>query len=324
MQNANAQNGNIRTKGANDKARHKRSIIKELEAFLAASPENKVLTDLSSELLSNDTVREILGPTLGSQAIALVETRQAEKAAAAALTSEPPSGTSNEQAATDETVTDNRSAPDASAKADLDLPIAKKQPPPTEQQETSTTAQDRDCDLPGDPATEQRVQMFSRLIKRTVDAGGSTEALIREMFKRPEPPTVVDTSSKAQDDLSEMHSVAGGQPVASQQRSGLLQRLHNSMHPTPTNIQHPKPSALPYGATPSLAGLASHLLGNDTGMSYLLPFRFTPSLPCILILLYELSFLYSIMSCTAQLRKTRCLDRLKRTPIPSASGLHSR
>ena len=79
VQNANAQNGNIRTKGANDKARHKRSIIKELEAFLAASPENKVLTDLSSELLSNDTVREILGPTLGSQAIALVETPTGRK-----------------------------------------------------------------------------------------------------------------------------------------------------------------------------------------------------------------------------------------------------
>ena len=74
--------------------------------------------------------------------------------------------------------------------------------------------------------------MFSRLIKRTVDAGGSPDALIREMFKRPEPPTVIDTSSKAQDDLSEMHSVAGGQPVASQQRSGLLQRLQHSMNPT--------------------------------------------------------------------------------------------
>ena len=132
--------------------------------------------------------------------------------------------------------------------------------------------------------------MFSRLIKRTVDAGGSPDALIREMFKRPEPPTVIDTTSKVQDDLSELHSVAGGQQMASQQRSGLLQRLQHSMNPTPTDIQHPKQSALPFGTTPSLAGLASHLLGNDTGMPYLLTFRFIPSLPCTLILLYEMSF----------------------------------
>ena len=286
VQNANAQNGNIRTKGANDKARHKRSIIKELEAFLAASPDNTVLTDLSSELFSNETVLEILGPALGVQAISLVEIRQAERAAAAALTSEPPSCTNNEQSVTDATVADDRSAHDASAKVDLDVPIAKKQhtPPLTENQETSTTAQGRDCDLPGDPATEQRVQMFSRLLKRTLDEGGSPDALIREMFKRPEPPTVIDTTSKVRDDLSELHSVAGGQQMASQQRHGLLQSLQHSMHPTPTNIPTPKQSVLPLGTTPSLAGLASNLLGNDTGMFCLLTFRFILSLLRTLIL----------------------------------------
>ena len=69
VHNANAQSANIQTKETNDKAHHKRSIIKELKTFLAASPNNKVLTALSSKHFSNDTIIEILGHTLGEQAL---------------------------------------------------------------------------------------------------------------------------------------------------------------------------------------------------------------------------------------------------------------
>jgi len=139
----------------------------------------------------------------------------------------PPPGTSNEHTGTDATAADDHSGTDALNTVDSTIPIARKQHTPSlsKIQETSTTAQGRDCDSPGDPATEQRVQMFSHVLRRTFDGGENPDALFRDMLKRQEPPTIFDTSSKATADLSELHSVAGGQQTASQQRNGLFRRL---------------------------------------------------------------------------------------------------
>ena len=216
----------------------------------------------------------------------MVEFQQAEKAAVAILPSEPPSGTSNENTSTDAEEEDDRSVKDAPSWVNFTIPIAQKQHTPslTENQEASTTAQGRDSDLPGDPVTEQRVQVFSCFLKQTYEEGENPVAIIREMLKHPQPPTDIDTSSKAYpDNMSELHSLAGGQQAASQQRSELLQHLQLSVNPPGRGNQHPKQSVLSLGSANSLAGLASNLLGTDTAMpSVAEKYTYTQHIRCAL------------------------------------------
>lgn len=76
MHNANTRG---KSKGANDKARHKISFLRELEQFFAAYPDNRLVTEFFLEQITGATIVEILGHTLGDQVLRLVEFRQAKR-----------------------------------------------------------------------------------------------------------------------------------------------------------------------------------------------------------------------------------------------------
>ena len=99
--NANANVGSVKWKGAKDKPRQLKSIVRELETYLAASTDNVILTDLSIEKCDDAAIIDVLGDTLGSQALELVAIRQAERAKTANITSERTNGASNDAADSD-------------------------------------------------------------------------------------------------------------------------------------------------------------------------------------------------------------------------------
>ena len=217
--NANANGAGIKWESAagNGKMRHKSTMLGELDAFIAASPSNTFLTDLTIDQWSDSTVTEVLGATLGERTLRYVAAHQAKMAKAADITNDSSSGDANESSASkviEQTTTNNAEVPqdhnDTRRSSDSFKIPRKKSTLPDDDEDTFRKEAFQDETAQLSKVERERVHSYLQLVKQ----GGCVEKILVHAMtqaSRMAPPVDIEAQNAIDDSLSQMdnqHSVS--------------------------------------------------------------------------------------------------------------------